>query len=401
MKKRRRRNNSTLIQSIIILILITAIIVVVIQLLKPSGNLPSGADQSSISSETSSEETSGQSQISAMPTAAEPTPSGSFWGNSIDLTVSPEQIDVPGKYPKWPSQPGFDVPGHDLSIFKANADADKPLTGAVVFIDPGHGGEDLGAVYPRHPVKPEIIESRINLSVAFTLKELLEDAGAKVVLTREDDYFYRLYYRSAVVAKNILEDFQSKLSADSPNKHIIAEYISEMDETIERNDHDDPADIFYPKGVDPVIRNILDIQSGYSNCIFLSLHCNAAAEPDTLKGTKVYYATNASVYNMQVSSSKDIVKPEYQNFNDTERQRLANIIYSNITGDLPGMTYFDPDEAVQATDYSVIRETNLVSALIEMGFVNHTEDREVLLQPANQEKYAQAIYRSIIEYFCG
>ena len=57
-----------------------------------------------------------------------------------------------------------------------------PTTGKVVVIDPGHGGEDPGAVSPGGTE-----ESHINLAVAKRLKEYLEQDGTVVIMTREDD----------------------------------------------------------------------------------------------------------------------------------------------------------------------------------------------------------------------
>ena len=50
-----------------------------------------------------------------------------------------------------------------------------------IVIDPGHGGIDTGASNGNYH------ESKFNLDYAKTLKEVLEDAGLKVKLTREDD----------------------------------------------------------------------------------------------------------------------------------------------------------------------------------------------------------------------
>lgn len=52
----------------------------------------------------------------------------------------------------------------------------------IVFIDPGHGGEDGGTNYNG------ILEKNINLKFAFTLKEVLNREGYKVFLTRDSDY---------------------------------------------------------------------------------------------------------------------------------------------------------------------------------------------------------------------
>jgi len=52
-----------------------------------------------------------------------------------------------------------------------------------VFIDPGHGGEDPGAVGPGG-----VREADINLAVALELAPVLERAGCEVKLSRTGDY---------------------------------------------------------------------------------------------------------------------------------------------------------------------------------------------------------------------
>jgi N-acetylmuramoyl-L-alanine amidase len=54
-----------------------------------------------------------------------------------------------------------------------------------VCLDPGHGGDDPGAVNAEF----ELRESDINLDVSFALKGLLEGDGATVVMTRTDDSY--------------------------------------------------------------------------------------------------------------------------------------------------------------------------------------------------------------------
>ena len=55
------------------------------------------------------------------------------------------------------------------------------LTGHVVCIDPGHGGSQPGAE------AEGVFESELNLGIALHVQELLEDAGADVIMTREAD----------------------------------------------------------------------------------------------------------------------------------------------------------------------------------------------------------------------
>ncbi|TFJ91727.1 N-acetylmuramoyl-L-alanine amidase CwlD [Lentibacillus salicampi] len=57
-----------------------------------------------------------------------------------------------------------------------------PLSGKTIVIDPGHGGPDGGAVG-----KDETLEKDIALEVARKARDFLQQSGALVYLTREDD----------------------------------------------------------------------------------------------------------------------------------------------------------------------------------------------------------------------
>lgn len=59
---------------------------------------------------------------------------------------------------------------------------DLSLLGKVIYLDPGHGGIDPGAVYK------DIEEADINLKIAQKTAKLLEQYGAIVYLTRYGDY---------------------------------------------------------------------------------------------------------------------------------------------------------------------------------------------------------------------
>lgn len=57
-----------------------------------------------------------------------------------------------------------------------------PLAGTTILVDPGHGGEELGARGPDGTP-----EKDVNLTVSLLLKAALEARGATVVMTRMDD----------------------------------------------------------------------------------------------------------------------------------------------------------------------------------------------------------------------
>jgi N-acetylmuramoyl-L-alanine amidase len=77
--------------------------------------------------------------------------------------------------------------GNDVTVFGA------PLSGATVVLDPGHGGDEPGAVGPAGTT-----EKDVNLAIALATKQQLEAQGATVVLTRSGDYRITLASRAAI-----------------------------------------------------------------------------------------------------------------------------------------------------------------------------------------------------------
>ncbi|HHW13598.1 MAG TPA: AMIN domain-containing protein [Firmicutes bacterium] len=61
-----------------------------------------------------------------------------------------------------------------------------------IFLDPGHGGADPGAIGPNGAMEKEV-----NLDIALRLRQVLQEAGAEVVMSREDDRFVPLHDRPA------------------------------------------------------------------------------------------------------------------------------------------------------------------------------------------------------------
>jgi N-acetylmuramoyl-L-alanine amidase len=97
--------------------------------------------------------------------------------------------------------------------------AEKPLTGVTVVVDPGHGGSDSGA--------PGIIgsiggscEKDVNLVNALAVRKRLESLGATVVLTRENDKFISLYDRVAIMEK-LKPDFIVSMHGNSIEKSNV------------------------------------------------------------------------------------------------------------------------------------------------------------------------------------
>lgn len=72
---------------------------------------------------------------------------------------------------------------YDRSEFSTWSSWSLPLAGTVIAIDPGHGGIDGGAV----SADGEVVEKDVNLAISLYLRDFLQQAGAFVIMTREDD----------------------------------------------------------------------------------------------------------------------------------------------------------------------------------------------------------------------
>lgn len=97
----------------------------------------------------------------------------------------------------------------------------------VIVVDPGHGGEDPGKVGVN-----DVLEKDLNLQLSKKVQTLLEDAGIKIVMTREDD--------NVPTAKK--EDLEQRIKLINDTKPTLALCIHQ-------NSYPDPtikgAQVFY------------------------------------------------------------------------------------------------------------------------------------------------------------
>lgn len=100
------------------------------------------------------------------------------------------------------------------------------LTGKVIVVDPGHGGSDNGATGSSFAT----LEKNVNLQVALMLRNKLESAGAKVIMTRADDRKLTLQQRVDIAVQNNADIFVSIHHNTHPNPETngtIVFYYSE------------------------------------------------------------------------------------------------------------------------------------------------------------------------------
>jgi len=104
---------------------------------------------------------------------------------------------------------------------------------------------------------------------------------------------------------------------------------------------------------------------------FVSIHCNAMPQPDTNWGTETYYCTAQS--NM-----------------------LAVILQQQLLEALGRK-----DNGVRRARFVVIRENEIPSVLLELMYLNHQQEEQLLTKPEVRAAAAEAVVRGLRQYFEG
>lgn len=73
-------------------------------------------------------------------------------------------------------------PDDDVEVLTEDVQFSPGIKGKKIVIDPGHGGEDSGAIGPSG-----VTEKSITLQIAKEVEKMLKEAGAKVIMTRTTD----------------------------------------------------------------------------------------------------------------------------------------------------------------------------------------------------------------------
>ena len=209
----------------------------------------------------------------------------------------------------------------------------------VIFLDPGHGGADVGTTrtfdYDGDGTKETYNESEINLMVALKVKEKLEKLGYTVVLSREDN--------ETTVAKE-----------DRPNAAIAAK----------------------------------------AN-MFISIHVNAyGIEGQTaVSGFEAYYTGRETIkYNGKAFA--DLFTKEFTEILGVKTD-AGNIAYPNMK--IRG-TKSDEDLYGKGSHLAVLNpvESYIPSVLLELGYITNNADLGLLRSKYWQNFAAEAIADAVV-----
>jgi N-acetylmuramoyl-L-alanine amidase len=220
-----------------------------------------------------------------------------------------------------------------------------------VVLDAGHGGKDYGAVYHGN------IEKNIALKTVLKVGEILEkDAQIEVVYTRKSDVFIELQQRANIANKS--------------------------------------------KG-----------------SIFVSMHCNAN-QNQSASGNETYVmGITRNTSNLEVAKMENEVvtleadyKIKYDGFDPNSPESVISISilqeeHLDQSIELAGRVqqFFtkkanNKNRGVKQAGFLVLRQITMPRVLIEMGFVSNKEEGAFLNSEQGQEKLAEAIAGSILDY---
>jgi N-acetylmuramoyl-L-alanine amidase len=230
----------------------------------------------------------------------------------------------------------------------------SPKGTEIVVIDPGHGGEDSGAIGFRRTMEKDVV-LRIGEKLARILNQNKE---VKAFLTRKGDYFVRLEDRREIARQYGANLFVS-LHADgsfNPQARGTSIYCLSLSGAT-----DEAAKILADK------ENLSNVLGGA-----VSRPTSIAKDPD--KG--------------------QILLDLMQNNSMRESFRFAELFLQNMKS----VNHLKYSQYRQA-NFIVLKAPDIPSVLVETSFVTNREDEQMLNQSDFQEKFAKALATVVVKYF--
>jgi N-acetylmuramoyl-L-alanine amidase len=223
----------------------------------------------------------------------------------------------------------------------------------VVVIDPGHGGEDPGALGPRG-----IREKDVALAIALELARVLRrNPDLEVHLTRDRDVFVDLWERGEIA---------TKLKGSSPG-------------------------------------------------LFVSIHGNSIPNQRTTRGFETYFLSEArteherrvaAIENAPLSLQGQDVDPENEPDLDFILRELRNLDHQHWSNLLAELTQQEleqfhpgPNRGVKQGVLAVLTNALMPSVLVETGYLSHEDEGRLLGEREFQRDTAEALARAIGRFF--
>lgn len=219
----------------------------------------------------------------------------------------------------------------------------------VVAIDPGHGGEDPGAIGVRGTYEKKVV-----FAIARYLKKLIDATpGMRAVMTREGDYYVSLRERTEVARAHNAEVFIS-LHADafqSPKAHGSSVYVLSRDGATSET-----ARWLADK------ENAADMVGGVS-----------LSDKDDLVASVLLDLAMTRAISDGIEVAKDMLS-ELKQGGRVHRKRI------------------------EKAGFVVLKSPDMASVLVEVGFMTNPGEEKQLNQTRHQQRLAKSLYRGLLNY---
>lgn len=260
---------------------------------------------------------------------------------------------IPVAKPVTPPEPVISKTEEKPAVVTPDKPDPRRFRNIIVAIDPGHGGEDPGAIGAKGTY-----EKHVTLAIARELEAMLNaEPGLSAALTRTGDYFIPLQERRR-----------------------IARYQHKAD-------------------------------------IFISVHADAAENRAakgasvfalSLKGAGTATSRFARMLAERENRSDLIGGAAIEGGDDTLRNVLADMVVAgsldhslhmgrNILDRFSPLTHLHSKRVEQA-GFAVLKEPGMVSLLVETGFISNPEEEEKLTNKQHQRELARAIFEGVLRY---
>jgi N-acetylmuramoyl-L-alanine amidase len=277
------------------------------------------------------------------------------FGNScqVSLRLRPRGFSFISKTKEDPLRIQFLVRGEGFSDSTGLSDelakdAFSNNTIDVIVVDPGHGGEDFGAMGPSGTKEKDIV-----LKIARHLNRLLkEDGRFKPIMTRQDDVFVPLSQRTALansVGGDLFISIHANAAANKKASGIIAFFLADA-----KNDE---------------ARATASLE-------------NSSIRFENLQDQE-HYHTDLDF------TLRDMVQSEFLR----ESADLAEVVH-RMMSKTTGLRTRGVDQA----GFFVLDKAYMPAILLETGFISNKDDEKRLRSDDFQRETAQAIFDAIVAF---
>lgn len=261
---------------------------------------------------------------------------------ALTQTAPTQTAPTPGS----PATPAADMP--DLS--PPNVPVDISPRPFVVVIDPGHGGEDPGAIGPRGTYEKNVV-------LAFSRKlqqRLNAREGVVAHLTRTGDYFIPLATRTRIARQKQADLFISI--------------------------HTDGARNFRARGAS----------------VYALSHRGATSE--TAKWLAQRENASDLVGGVSLDDKEDTLAYVLLDLSQSATLDASLFLGRTILGQLANITSLHSKKVEQA-GFLVLRSPDIPSVLVELGYITNPEEERLLTSHAYQEKLLAALDAGVGEFY--